>query len=80
VQRHGDHGRRLSAAERGALVARVAAGDTHAMAAAAIGCSTKFIQRLYVHTGGPSPASSTAARGRHWAGANPVKSSPGMLR
>ncbi len=34
MQRHRDHGRRLSAAERVALLARVAAGDTHAMAAA----------------------------------------------
>lgn len=55
MPRHGDHGRRLSAAERAALLARVAAGDTHAMAAAAMGCSTKSIQRLFVHTGGLAP-------------------------
>ena len=55
MQRPGDHGRRLSGAERVALLARVAAGDTHAMAAAAIGCSTKSIQRLFVHTGGLAP-------------------------
>jgi len=55
VPRHGAHGRRLSAAERVALLARVGAGDTHAMAAAAVGCSTKSIQRLFVHTGGLAP-------------------------
>jgi len=55
VPKHGDHGRRLSATERVPLLARVAAGDTHAMAAAAIRCSTKSIQRLFVHTGGLAP-------------------------
>jgi len=50
MPRHGDHGRRLSAAERVTVLARVATGETHAMAAAALGCSTKSVQRLFVHT------------------------------
>ena len=55
MPRHGDHGRRLSAAERVTILARVATGETHAMAAAALGCSTKSIERLFVHTGGLAP-------------------------
>lgn len=48
----GDHGRRLSAAERSEIRTRVAAGQTHWEVAEAVGCSTKTVQRLLVKTGG----------------------------
>jgi len=54
--RHGDQGRRLRPAERTEIHRRVAHGETHRMVAAAIGCSTKSIQRLFIRTGGFAPA------------------------
>jgi transposase, IS30 family len=51
-RRRGDHARRLSEHERRELQRRVAAGETFARAAAAVGCSTKSIQRLLARTGG----------------------------
>ncbi len=48
----GDHGRRLSSGERLELRRRVAAGEAFAIAAAAVGCSTKSVQRLLARTGG----------------------------
>ena len=51
-RRHGDHARRLSEQERRELQRRVAEGETFASAAAAVGCSTKSIQRLIARTGG----------------------------
>ncbi|GEM_PF-2473660 len=55
MRRRGDHGRRLSAAERFEIQRRVAAGETFAVAASAVGCSTKSIQRLLIRTGGIAP-------------------------
>ena len=51
-RRRGDHARRLSEHERRELQRRVAEGETFASAAAAVGCSTKSIQRLLARTGG----------------------------
>jgi len=51
-RRQGNHARRLSAQERRELQRRVADGQTFASAAAAVGCSTKSIQRLIARTGG----------------------------
>ena len=45
-------GRRLTDAERAELRQRIEAGETFARAAAAVGCSTKSIQRLLARTGG----------------------------
>ena len=55
MDRTGDHGRRLSDAERLEIQRRVGAGETFAGVAAAVGCSTKSIQRLFVRTGGLAP-------------------------
>ncbi len=55
MRQQGDHGRRLSAAERLELRHRVATGETFAAVAAALGCSTKSIQRYFVGTGGLAP-------------------------
>jgi len=52
LRRRGNHARRLSEHERRELRRRVAAGETFASAAAAVGCSTKSIQRLLARTGG----------------------------
>lgn len=52
LRRRGDHARRLSEHERRELQRRVTAGETFASAAAAVGCSTKSIQRLLARTGG----------------------------
>ena len=52
LRRRGDHARRLSEHERRELQRRVAEGETFASAAAAVGCSTKSIQRLLARTGG----------------------------
>ena len=51
-RRHGDHARRLSENERRELQRRVAEGETFASAAAAVGCSTKSVQRLIARRGG----------------------------
>jgi hypothetical protein len=48
----GDYGRRLSSGERLELRRRVATGQAFAVAAAAVGCSTKSVQRLLAATGG----------------------------
>jgi DNA-binding CsgD family transcriptional regulator len=55
MHRQGDHGRRLSAEERLQILQRVAVGATFATVAAAMGCSTKSIQRLMSRTGGLAP-------------------------
>lgn len=55
MRRHGDHARRLSAAERMEIQHGVATGETFAAVAAAVGCSTKSIQRHFVGTGGLAP-------------------------
>jgi hypothetical protein len=52
----GRHGRQLSVAEHLEIRPRIAAGQTFAAAASAVGCSTKSIQRLMIRCGGlPSP-------------------------
>ena len=48
---------RLTGAERLELQHRVRAGETHAVAARALGCSAKSVQRLLVKTGGVKPRS-----------------------
>src|SRR5260370_15756454 len=48
---------RLTGAERLELQLRVRAGETHAVAATALGCSAKSVQRLLVKTGGIKPRS-----------------------
>jgi IS30 family transposase len=50
-----DHGFRLTEADRFEIQRRVTAGETFAAAAAAVGCSTKSIQRFMRHTGGMRP-------------------------
>ena len=52
MRRWGDHGRRLSYAEHEEIRRRITEGQTFAAAAAAVGCSTKSIQRLMISTGG----------------------------
>ena len=52
MRRWGDHGKRLSGADHLEIQRRVAEGETFAAAAAAVGCSTKSIQRLMRRTGG----------------------------
>jgi IS30 family transposase len=52
MRRWGDHGRRLSYAEHVEIRRRIAEGETFASAAAAVGCSTKSIQRLLIKVGG----------------------------
>lgn len=52
MRRWGDHGRRLSYAEHLEIRRRITEGETFAAAAAAVGCSTKSIQRLMIKTGG----------------------------
>jgi IS30 family transposase len=46
---------RLTGAERLELQCRVRAGETHEVAASAVGCSAKSVQRLLVKTGGVKP-------------------------
>jgi transposase, IS30 family len=46
---------RLTGAERVELQLRVRSGETHAAAAAAVGCSAKSVQRLLRKTGGIKP-------------------------
>jgi Helix-turn-helix domain len=48
---------RLTCAERLELQRRVRAGETHEVAATALGCSAKSVQRLLVKTGGVKPRS-----------------------
>lgn len=49
------HGHRLTKADRFEIQRRVAAGEPFSPAAAAVGCSTKSIQRFMRHTGGMRP-------------------------
>ncbi len=56
---HGDHGRRLTGAERLEIRRRIASGEPFAVVAAAVDCSTKSIQRLLKRTGGLPPRVST---------------------
>ena len=51
-RRRADHGRRLSETNHLEIRRRVSAGETFASAAAAVGCSTKSIQRFMARTGG----------------------------
>jgi len=46
---------RLTSVERLELQCRVRAGETHEVAASAVGCSAKSVQRLLVKTGGVKP-------------------------
>ena len=48
---------RLTCAERLELQRRVRTGETHEVAATAVGCSAKSVQRLLVKTGGVKPRS-----------------------
>src|SRR5690349_16167105 len=50
-----DHGHRLTEADRFEIQRRITAGETFAAAAAAVGCSTKSIQRFMRRTGGMRP-------------------------
>ncbi|HWP38371.1 MAG TPA: helix-turn-helix domain-containing protein [Gemmatimonadales bacterium] len=55
MRRCGDPGRGLSVAERLEIRQRVATGETFVAVAAAVGCSTKWIQRQFIGTGGLAP-------------------------
>lgn len=46
---------RLKSAERVELLERVRAGETHRVAAAAVGCSSMSVQRVLRKTGGVKP-------------------------
>ena len=50
-----DRGHRLTEADRFEIQRRISAGDIFAAAAAAVGCSTKSIQRFLAYTGGMRP-------------------------
>jgi transposase, IS30 family len=54
-RRRADHGRRLSQTDHEEIRRRVCEGETFATAAAAVGCSTKSIQRFMARTGGVMP-------------------------
>ena len=56
-RRRADHGRRLSHEDHVEIQRRVSEGETFASAAAAVGCSTKSIQRFMARTGGMLPRS-----------------------
>jgi transposase, IS30 family len=51
-RRQADHGRRLSQTDHLEIGRRISEGETFAAAAAAVGCSTKSIQRFMARTGG----------------------------
>jgi transposase, IS30 family len=55
MRRRADHGKRLSESDRSELQRRVSEGETFASAAAAVGCSTKSVQRFMARTGGIRP-------------------------
>ena len=57
--RRADHGRRLSHEDHLEIQQRVSEGETFASAAAAVGCSTKSIQRFMARTGGMTPRART---------------------
>jgi IS30 family transposase len=67
-RRRSDSGNRLSAEDHREIQRWVTEGETFAMAAAAVGCSTKSIQRFMARTGGLLPK----ARER-----SPLRLSPG---
>jgi IS30 family transposase len=52
MRRRADYGKRLSELDRSEIQRRVSEGETFACAAAAVGCSTKSIQRFMARTGG----------------------------
>ena len=54
-RRRAGHGRRLSHEDHVEIQRRVSEGETFASAAAAVGCSTKSIQRFMARTGGMMP-------------------------
>ena len=56
-RRRANHGRRLSHEDHVEIQRRVSEGETFASAAAAVGCSTKSIQRFMARTGGMLPRS-----------------------
>lgn len=51
-RRRADHGRRLSQVDHLEIQRRISGGESFATAAAAVGCSTKSIQRFLARTGG----------------------------
>jgi len=55
MRQFGNRGRQLSVAEHLDIRRRIAEGETFAVAAAAVGCSTKSIQRLIIRCGGLRP-------------------------
>jgi len=55
MRRRGDHGRRLTSADRLEIQRRVRGGEAFAVAAQAVGCSPKSVQRLLNRTGGLAP-------------------------
>ena len=55
MRKHGDYGRRLTSAEYLEVRRRVAAGETHRSAAAAVGCSPQTVRLLLARTGGIAP-------------------------
>ena len=57
MRQMGRRGRQLSVAEHLEIRRRIADGQTFAVAAAAVGCSTKSIQRLMIRCGGLPPPS-----------------------
>jgi IS30 family transposase len=67
-RRRSDSGNRLSVEDHREIQRRVTEGETFALAAAAVGCSTKSIQRFMARTGGLFPK----ARER-----SPLRLSPG---
>ena len=59
-RRRADHGRRLSHEDHVEIQRRVSEGETFASAAAAVGCSTKSIQRFMARTGRHAAALASA--------------------
>ena len=55
MRKRADYGHRLNEADRLEIQRRVTAGETFASAAAAVGCSTKSIQRFMAWTGAMRP-------------------------
>lgn len=55
MRKRADYGHRLTEADRLEIQRRVTAGETFASAAAAVGCSTKSIQRFMAWTGAMRP-------------------------
>ena len=53
----GDHGHRLTEADRFEIQQRISVGESFAAAALAVGCSKKSIQRFIARTGGLAPKS-----------------------